>query len=251
MSVVIVIPARYASTRLPGKPLLNIAGKPMVQHVYERAQQVRGVQAVLVATDDERIVQAVKGFGGRAIMTSPHHPSGTDRLVEVMQQWPADLYINLQGDEPLIRPTDVERLVQGMADDPHTAVGTLCHALPVEESTNPNTVKVVVDAQGIALYFSRSPIPYPRDAQTATYLKHVGIYAYRKTVLESYGQLPQPMLERAEQLEQLRLLAAGIRIKTFEVEPTGPGVDTPECLERVRNLFSESILQPEQQPRHG
>lgn len=235
--VAIVIPARYASTRLPGKPLAQIAGKPMVQHVYERALQVAGVQAVLVATDDERVADAVRGFGGRCVMTSDAHPSGTDRLAEVMTQVPASIYVNLQGDEPLVRPEDVQKLVDGMLADPAVAVGTLCHAIDAQEAQNPNTVKVVLADNGDALYFSRSPIPYPRDAHEATYLKHVGVYAYRREVLARYATLPQPMAERAEKLEQLRLLAAGLRIRAYEVAPTGPGVDTPECLERVRALM--------------
>jgi len=236
-SAVIVIPARYGSTRLPGKPLVDIVGKPMVQHVYERALQVPGVQAVLVATDDVRVADAVSAFGGRWVMTSPDHPSGTDRLVEVMAQCPADIYVNLQGDEPLVRPGDVAQLIEGMLADPAVQVGTLCHPLPLHEAANPNTVKLVVGAKGEALYFSRNPIPFPRDADAATYLKHVGVYAYRREVLQAYGAMPQPMLENAEKLEQLRLLVAGIRIKAFHVEPTGPGVDTPECLERVRRLM--------------
>lgn len=235
--VVVVIPARYGSTRLPGKPLADIAGKPMVQHVYERACQVSGVQVVLVATDDARVAQAVLAFGGRCVMTSPDHPSGTDRLAEVMAHMPADIYVNLQGDEPLVRPEDVQRLVDGMVADAAVAVGTLCHAIDAQEALNPNTVKVVLADNGDALYFSRSPIPYPRDVQEVTYLKHVGVYAYRREVLERYASLPQPMAERAEKLEQLRLLAAGLRIRAFAVEPTGPGVDTPECLERVRALI--------------
>lgn len=234
----IVIPARYGSTRLPGKPLADIQGKPMVQHVYERALQVPQVQAVLVATDDERVAEAVRAFGGRCVMTSPDHPSGTDRLAEVMAQVEADIYINLQGDEPLVRPADIARLAEGMRADAAVQVGTLCHPIPAEEATNPNTVKVVLAASGDALYFSRSPIPYPRDEAAARYLKHVGVYAYRREVLAAYAGLPQPMMEQAEKLEQLRLLAAGLRIRAFEVEPTGPGVDTPECLERVRALMA-------------
>jgi len=237
-SVVIVIPARLGSTRLPGKPLIDIAGKPMVQHVYERALQVPGVLAVVVATDDRLVGDAVSAFGGRWMMTSPDHPSGTDRLVEVMAQCPADIYVNLQGDEPLIRPGDVVQLIEGMLADPAVQVGTLCHSLPAHEAANPNTVKLVVGAKDEALYFSRSPIPFARDASAATYLKHVGVYAYRRDVLQSYGGMPQPMLENAEKLEQLRLLVAGIRIKAFHVEPTGPGVDTPVCLERVRHLMA-------------
>lgn len=236
--VAIVIPARYGSTRLPGKPLADIGGKPMVQHVYERAMQVPGVHAVVVATDDSRVADAVSAFGGRHIMTSADHPSGTDRLAEVMRGVDADIYINLQGDEPMVRPADIARLAQGMCADALLQVGTLCHAIDAEEALNPNAVKVVLGEQGDALYFSRSPIPYPRDADAATYLKHVGVYAYRREVLASYAGLAQPMIEQAEKLEQLRLLSAGFRIRVFQVEPTGPGVDTPECLERVRALMA-------------
>lgn len=235
---VIVIPARYHATRLPGKPLADIHGKPMVQHVYERALQVPQAQAVLVATDDVRIRDTVRGFGGRCVMTSPDHPSGTDRLVEVMAQEEADIYINLQCDEPLVRPADITRLAVGMGADCSVQVGTLCHSLPAGEATNPNAVKVVLAANGDALYFSRAPIPYPRNLDTARYLKHLGVYAYRREVLQAYSQLPLPMLEQTEKLEQLRLLAAGFRIRVFEVAPAGPGVDTPQCLDRVRALMA-------------
>jgi 3-deoxy-manno-octulosonate cytidylyltransferase (CMP-KDO synthetase) len=236
--VAIVIPARYGSTRLPGKPLADIAGKPMVQHVYERALQVASAQVVVIATDDERVAEAVRGFGGVCVMTSPDHPSGTDRLAEVMAQVDADIYINLQGDEPLVRPADIEALAAGMLADGSVSVGTLCHPIDAHEATNPNTVKVVLAGNGNALYFSRSPIPYPRDSEAATYLKHVGVYAYRRAVLAEYSGLPQPMMEHAEKLEQLRLMAAGYCIRAYVVEPTGPGVDTPECLEQVRALMT-------------
>ena len=235
----IVIPARFASTRLPGKPLADILGKPMVQHVYERALEVPGTHAVLVATDDARVADAVDAFGGRCVMTSPDHPSGTDRLAEVMAQVDAEVYINLQGDEPLVRSDDIAKLASAMWADPAVQVGTLCHTIPAAEATNPNTVKVVLATNGDALYFSRAPIPYARGGgDVARYLKHVGIYAYRREVLAAYARLPQPMIEQAEKLEQLRLLAAGMRIRAFEVEPTGPGVDTPECLERVRLIMA-------------
>ncbi|OWG39429.1 3-deoxy-D-manno-octulosonate cytidylyltransferase [Stutzerimonas stutzeri] len=236
--VVIIIPARYGSTRLPGKPLADIAGKPMVQHVYERALQVAQAQLVLIATDDERVAEAARAFGGECLITSPDHPSGTDRLAEVMTQIEADIYINLQGDEPLVRPEDIATLAEGMLADPSVQVGTLCHPIEASEARNPNAVKVVLAGDGSALYFSRSPIPYPRDEEEASYLKHVGVYAYRREVLQAYAELPQPMMERAEKLEQLRLLAAGLKIRAWQVEPTGPGVDTPECLERVRALMS-------------
>jgi len=237
-SLAIVIPARYASTRLPGKPLLEILGKPMVQHVYERALQVPGVDTVVVATDDLRVAGVVRGFGGRCVMTSPEHPSGTDRLVEVMQTVDADIYINLQGDEPLVRPEDIALLADGMRVDSAVQVGTLCHAIDAVEARNPNTVKVVLAANGDALYFSRAAIPFARDEAPARYLKHVGVYAYRREVLAAYSKLPAAMLEQAEKLEQLRLLAAGLRIRAFEVAPSGPGVDTPECLARVRALMA-------------
>lgn len=231
---VIVIPARYGSSRLPGKPLADILGKPMIQHVWERACEVRGIAEVVVATDDQRVADVVTGFGGRAIMTSPNHVSGTDRMVEVMQALPADAYINLQGDEPLIRPTDVQKLVDGFLQRPDIEVSTLCHPISAEEAGNPNMVKTVLDMNGVALYFSRSPIPYPREAGHASYLKHVGVYGYSARVLRRYGTLPQSMAEKSESLEQLRLLHAGVRIHVFQVEPTGPGVDTPEGLEEVR-----------------
>ena len=234
----IVIPARYASTRLPGKPLADILGKPMVQHVYERALEVPGVDTVVIATDDQRVVDAVRGFGGRCVMTSPDHPSGTDRLAEVMRTVDADIYINLQGDELLVRPADIALLADGMRADSAVQVGTLCHAIDAQEARNPNTVKVVLAANGDALYFSRAAIPFARDDAPASYLKHVGVYAYRRDVLAAYSALPAAMLEQAEKLEQLRLLAAGLRIRAFQVAPSGPGVDTPECLARVRALMA-------------
>jgi 3-deoxy-D-manno-octulosonate 8-phosphate phosphatase (KDO 8-P phosphatase) len=237
--VVIVIPARYASQRLPGKPLADILGKPMIRHVWERACEVPGVAAVVIATDDARVAEAVRGFGGRVEMTSPDHPSGTDRLTEVMGRVEADIYVNIQGDEPMVRPADIAVLVRGMQADPAVEVGTLCHAVDAHEARDPNIVKAVLAGNGDALYFSRAPIPYPRDNDgTATYLKHLGVYAYRRAVLARYASLPQPMIERAEKLEQLRLLAAGVRIRAWQVEPTGPGVDTPEGLEVVRTLMA-------------
>jgi 3-deoxy-D-manno-octulosonate 8-phosphate phosphatase (KDO 8-P phosphatase) len=236
--IAIIIPARFGSTRLPGKPLADIAGKPMVQHVYERAMQVRNADVVVIATDDKRIAEVTRSFGSECVMTSSDHPSGTDRLTEVMSKVEADIYVNLQGDEPLVRPSDIETLIKGMLDNPSVKVGTLCHRIDAAESTNPNSVKVVLAHNGDALYFSRSPIPYPRDGERAKYLKHIGIYAYRREVLTEYASLAQPMIEYVEKLEQLRLLSAGISVRAWVVDPTGPGVDTPECLERVRALMS-------------
>lgn len=237
-NVKIVIPARFGSSRLPGKPLLDIAGKPMIQHVYERALGIRGASGVVVATDDERVMAAVEAFGGNAVMTSSDHESGTDRIVEVSRHWPADIFVNVQGDEPLFRAEDVARLIDSIVADESIDVATLYHAISDHEADNPNSVKVVTNALGDALYFSRSPIPYDRDRENiATYKKHIGIYAYRQRVLEGYSDLSQPMLERSEKLEQLRLLHEGYRIRAIEVAESAAGVDTPECLERVRAIF--------------
>lgn len=240
MRTIIVIPARYQAVRLPGKPLANIHGKPMVQHVYERAIQVANVDEVLVATDDERIARAVEAFGGRVEMTSPDHPSGTDRMAEVMSRTHGDIYVNMQGDEPLVRSGDIAKLVDNMCANAAIEVGTLCEPLAAADAANPNIVKVVLADNGDALYFSRAPIPYPREgsAVEGCYLRHVGIYAFQRQALETYRSLPRPMVEKVEKLEQLRLLAAGIRIRTFLVEPTAPGVDTRECLARIRAIMS-------------
>lgn len=239
MQCVAVIPARYGSSRLPGKPLADIHGKPMVQHVYERVMQVPGLSGVWVATDDQRIFDVVKSFGGHVLMTSPDHPSGTDRLAEVQKQVSADVYLNVQGDEPLISPSHLEALVQAMRAAPEVGMGSLCHPIGAHEAGSPNTVKVVVNQLGDALYFSRSKIPFVRDAEaSATYLKHVGVYAYRSDVLARFGALPHSKLETAESLEQLRLLDAGVRIRMVQVDHASPGVDSPACLERVRALMA-------------
>lgn len=212
----------------------------MIQHVYERALEVKNARAVFIATDDSRIADAVLGFGGQFVMTAEEHVSGTSRLTEVMQKVDSEIYINIQGDEPLVRPEDVEALATAMLSDSTIDVATLCHHIDANEASNPNTVKVVTANNGDALYFSRSPIPYPRSSDACSYLKHVGVYAYRKRVLASYSALEQPMVEIAESLEQLRLLAAGYKVRTLTVEQAGPGVDTPECLEKVRCLMSGS-----------
>ena len=244
-SVAIIIPARYASSRFPGKPLADILGKPMIQHVYEKAASVKGA-SVVVATDDERILSVVNSFGGKGVMTSSTHASGTDRLVEVMSKVDADLYINLQGDEPLVRPEDLELLISAMAADKLIEVGTLYHSISAHQAKNPNTVKVVTSHSGRACYFSRSPIPFIRDEEVqADYKQHVGVYAYRKTVLEQYSQLAESQIEISEQLEQLRLLDSDIDIYAFEVMKTGPGVDTPEDLEKVIAILKGEPLESE------
>lgn len=240
MSIIAVIPSRYASTRLPGKPLVDICGKPMVQHVYERVRQVSLFDEVLVATDDERIAAVVERFGGAACMTSPDCPSGSDRLIEVATSHPADIYVNIQGDEPLVEPSSIEKLAKAMLENDDLQMGTLCYPITAEQAQNPNLVKVVRAHNGNALYFSRSPIPFPRSGGIApSYFGHLGMYAYRRDFLMNFGSLPYSSLENTEKLEQLRVLQAGIAIRVLEVEAAGPGVDTPEDLEEVRRIIME------------
>lgn len=235
MKVIAVIPARYTSTRLPGKPLADICGKPMIQHVYELISRAEGLDDIVVATDDARIADAVRAFGGKVFMTSPDCQSGSDRVREVASSLAADIYINVQGDEPLLEPSAIEKLLSVFRSDGGVRVATLCSPISEEQARSPHQVKVVCDDAGNALYFSRSLIPYVRNAsELARFLGHVGIYAYRAEALQAFSQLPPSPLERLEQLEQLRLLQAGIPIRVLEVPPMGAGVDTPEDLERVR-----------------
>ena len=239
MRCIAVIPARFGSSRLPGKPLADILGKPMIQHVYERVKTLQELADVVVATDDERIVAAVTAFGGKAVLTSPDHPSGTDRLREVMQHHPADLYFNVQGDEPLVNPAHLRSLLQAMLGAPQVQVGTLCHPISASEAENPNTVKVVRNRAGDALYFSRARIPFERESTGKTrYFKHIGVYAYRAELLAAFPELPASELERAEMLEQLRIMDAGWQIRVIEVDHAATGVDTPACLERVRAIMA-------------
>ncbi len=207
----------------------------MIQHVYERACLANCAERVIVATDDRRIAGAVEGFGGEAVMTSPDHPSGTARIIEVAKSIKMDSYINVQGDEPLIRPEDIEKVADALGKDKDCKVATLCHPIKAEEAENPNAVKVIVSHDGNALYFSRSPIPFGRERKAhSSYLKHVGIYGYRSDVLHRYNALPKSELEDLEKLEQLRLLESGIPIKVMTTTKVGAGVDTPECLRRVK-----------------
>ena len=240
MSIIAVIPSRYASTRLPGKPLVDICGKTMVQRVYEQVRKVELFDDVLVATDDQRIFDAVAAFGGKAVMTSEDCPSGTDRLIEVATSNPADIYVNIQGDEPLIEPEIIERLARVMLDDPELQMGTLCYPISIEQAQNPNLVKVVRAHNGNALYFSRSPIPFQREGGIEPeYFGHLGMYAYRRPFLMDFGKLPYSKLENTEKLEQLRVLEAGIAIRCLTVDAMAPGVDTPEDLEAVRRIIAE------------
>ena len=239
MKVLCVIPARYSSTRLPGKPLADIAGKPMIQHVYERAKQAALPGKVLIATDHALVRDAVLRFGGEAVMTASDHPSGTDRLAEVAALHPeADIIVNVQGDEPLIEPVLIDRLAQALLDDPTVDMATLATPMPVEDYDQPSAVKVVTDLAGFALYFSRSRIPYPRQTKEAAPVwQHIGIYAYRRDFLLAFAKLAPTPLERTESLEQLRALENGYRIKVLQTDFVSVGVDTPEDLERVNELF--------------
>ena len=238
MKSAIIIPARYGSSRLPGKPLLRATGKYLIQHVYEQACRSRAA-TVIVATDDERILQAVREFGGRAVMTRSDHPSGTDRVAEVARGLDADIIINLQGDEPLIDPATLDLLPDLLAHDRGTDLATL--AVPIrslEAWHDPGCVKVVCDAHGRALYFSRSPIPFVRDGEPdfdrrpAQFLQHLGLYAYRREFLLELTAFPPEPVEELEKLEPLRVLALGRAIHVGVVQHAGRGVDTPADYER-------------------
>jgi 3-deoxy-manno-octulosonate cytidylyltransferase (CMP-KDO synthetase) len=238
VSAIAVIPARYHSTRLPGKALADIAGRPMIEHVYRRAESATSISRVIVATDDERIADAVRAFGGAVTMTSAAHQSGTDRLAEVATTIDADIIVNVQGDEPLIEPGMIDDAVAPFSADPALMMSTLRKRITDRaDLTNPNVTKVVVDRDGYAMYFSRAPIPFVRSGSPAAQAwRHVGLYVYRRDCLLRLAQLPQTELERAEALEQLRALEYGIRIKAVETQFDSVGVDTPEDLERVRRL---------------
>jgi 3-deoxy-manno-octulosonate cytidylyltransferase (CMP-KDO synthetase) len=235
----VVIPARYASTRFPGKPLADLAGKPMVVRVCERAAK-SGAAGVHAATDDARIAAAVRGAGYSALMTRADHPSGTDRLAEAAKRLKlkdGDIVVNVQGDEPLMTPALIRRVAALLVKRKDAVVSTACHALH-DSLDNPNVVKVVLDSEGYALYFSRARIPYPRDAGGVWY-RHAGIYGYRVGFLKRFSKLKVAPLEKAEALEQLRALWHGFRIAVAVSETEiPPGVDTPQDLEAVRKMFS-------------
>ncbi len=240
MQITGVIPARYSSTRFPGKPLADLMGKPMIQHVYEQATKAQVLSEVLVATDDERIFAAVEEFGGRAVMTSAEHQTGTDRLAEVAANLSSQLIVNIQGDEPLLSPDSINQAVQPLMDDSSIAMGTLKYRIEdPEEIADPNVVKVVTDTQGLALYFSRAPIPYPRDGSEGLYFKHIGLYVYRREFLLNFARLASTPLERLEKLEQLRALENGYKITVVETQHPAIGVDTPADLEKVRRMLAK------------
>ena len=257
---VVIIPARFASSRLPGKVLLEIDGKPMICWVTERAMEARNVARVIVATDDERIVDVVRSAGGEAVMTSADHPSGTDRLAEVAEALDdTEIIVNLQADEPLISPQTIERAIEASSDESVGIVTTWEAIETAADVLNPDVVKIVVDNSGRALYFSRSPVPYPREAVRkhvtlesalrndpgllGQFRKHTGLYVYRKEVLLEFTRWPQSDLERVECLEQLRALEHGVKIKAIEASTPSIGVDTREDLERVRASIQKEHLE--------
>ena len=250
MKTAIVIPARYGSQRLPGKPLLRQTGKYLIQHVYERACQSQQASSVIVATDDPRIVSAVESFGGRVMLTRRAHASGTDRVAEVAAQLDVDVVVNLQGDEPLIDPAALDMLPQLLENDPNADLATLAVPLTSREQWhNPNCVKVVCDKRGRALYFSRSPIPCVRDAdpdfaaEPSMFLQHLGLYAYHRPVLFRLADAPPEPLEKLEKLEQLRAMALGYRIHVGVIQQTSIGVDTYEDYERFVQRYRQGLAE--------
>lgn len=238
-----VIPARYASTRFPGKPLATIAGRSMVQRVVERVRQAQRISRIVVATEDERIKSAVESFGGEAIITRRDHRTGTDRVAEVATHIAANIYVNVQGDEPLIDPGTVDAIIEAMCEDDSIQLATPCTAiLQPNDIMDPNVVKVVRDFDGNALYFSRAPIPWVRDTGSVTaarHWKHIGLYGYRRDALLEFPTLPPGELERIEQLEQLRWLENGFQIRVVETNYDAVSVDVPEDVERIVKILSD------------
>ena len=236
LRTVALIPARFASSRFPGKALADLDGHPMIEHVYRRAAAARTVDAVAVATDDRRIADAVAAFGGHAVMTGLHHQSGSDRIAEAAAALECDIVVNVQGDEPLIDPTAIDAAVAPLLAEPDVLMSTLCSPILDEaDAASPHVVKVVLDLRGDALYFSRAPIPYPRQPSGHA-LRHIGLYAYRRAFLLEFARWAPTPLEQAESLEQLRALEHGCRIRTVITPYDSPGVDTPDDLTRVRTL---------------
>ncbi|MEH6648988.1 MAG: 3-deoxy-manno-octulosonate cytidylyltransferase [Motiliproteus sp.] len=252
MAFSVIIPARFASTRLPGKPLLDIAGKPMIQRVYEQACLSEATQ-VVIATDDQRIAEVAASFGAEVCITSADHPSGTDRLQEVVKQqgfYADDIVVNVQGDEPMIPPRIINQVAHNLAAEPQASIATLSEPIDdVDTLLNPNVVKVVADRTGRALYFSRAPIPWPRDEfakhpgqmpKSGNYQRHIGIYAYRVKLLNDFVEWPSCQLEQVECLEQLRAMWNGAHIHVAQAdEPLPGGVDTQQDLDHMRQLLAD------------
>jgi 3-deoxy-manno-octulosonate cytidylyltransferase (CMP-KDO synthetase) len=241
--VVIVIPARFGATRLPGKPLVSLAGKPMIQRVYERAKLATLADRVLVATDDERIVKAVESFGGTVRMTRTDHRTGTERVAEVAAHERGDVFVNVQGDEPLLDPVAIDTAVNALLEEPAATIATVVTSIKTPgDIMDPNVVKTVLDFDSNGIYFSRAPIPWVRDTASkiqVRHLKHLGLYVFQRDALLEYPTLPQGELERIEQLEQLRWLENGWKIRVAEVEHDAVSVDVPEDVARVEKLLQK------------
>jgi len=238
--VIVVIPARYKSTRFPGKPLAEIQGKPLIYWVYNQAKKIQNVDDVFIATDDERIKETVENFGGKSVMTSERHATGTDRIAEAVEKMDADIIVNIQGDEPLFNSQSVEKAVNVLLNDKdqNISMTTLMTKIQNKEQyDDPNTVKVVTDKSGFALYFSRSLIPFPREKGITNVYKHIGIYGYRKNFLLKYTSMEQTPLEKTESLEQLRIIENGYKIKLIETKRESLSIDTPEDLELLKKQF--------------
>ena len=257
-NVVAIVPARYESTRLEGKLLLLLNGKPLILHTLEQAEKAECVSRVVVATDDERILRVVRDSGAEAVLTSKDHQSGSDRIAEVAETLPeGSIIVNVQGDEPLISPETIEKAVEAISENDEVQISTTCEKIKdIQDVINPDVVKVVIDENGFALYFSRSPIPFPRDevrkvgtiekaiAENSNlvglFRKHTGLYVYRRKFLLEYTRFPQTVLEKAEKLEQLRALEMGAKIKVVEVKETSIGVDTQADFERAKSILLDS-----------
>ncbi len=238
----IIIPARYGSSRLEGKPLIEVCGKPIIQWVYEKAQQSKLADIIIVATDDQRIYDAVKAFGGNVEMTSTEHKCGSDRIKEVVMRHPEISYIvNLQGDEPLIKPESIDAVAQNVKEDKLADISTLIRKITPEEAENPNLVKCVVDNFGFAMYFSRSKIPFERNIDQSNFYGHLGIYGYKRDALIKMTELPQSSYEKSESLEQLRALQNGMKIKTTIVDFVPVGIDTKEDLDKFTNIITKAL----------
>lgn len=238
----IIIPARYGSSRLEGKPLIKVEGKPVIQWVYEKAQQAKLADIIIVATDDERIFDAVKAFGGNVEMTSINHKCGSDRIKEVALRHPEISYIvNLQGDEPLIKPESIDEVAKSVKEDANADISTLIRKITPEEAENPNLVKCVVDINGFAMYFSRSKIPFERNEGKSDFYGHLGIYGYKREALLKMTELPQSSYEMSESLEQLRALQNGMKIKTSVVDFIPVGIDTAEDLEKFKLIAAKKV----------
>lgn len=254
--ILAIIPARFASHRFPGKVIAELAGKPLVVHTYERTIQAKCISKAVIATDDQKVVDALAPYDIEVIMTSPDHPSGTDRIAEVARTSTADIIVNVQGDEPMLDPLTIERAVEVMLENPNLGMATAKHAITKpEDILDPNVVKVVTDKNGMALYFSRSPVPHLRDITDQTpehpvYWQHIGLYVFRRSFLLDYADMAPTELEGLEKLEQLRALENGHQIAVVETDFKSIGVDTPEDLERVRKLL-EDKLNSQEPERNG